>query len=209
MVWLSLLSWGIRFLGSKHIVLTIYCIWFNSLNSTILALAVVVFFWIVQLVLIQNLIMIITLASIGALLGVSVTPITAVIILVILSFYDIVAVYKTGHMIKLAEIMIRAKAIFGFVVPAQVRGLMSSMKTVVPGEQFMILGSGDVILPLILAAALVRISLWHAAVVVVFSAVGLFIMGLLFANQKIRRPMAALPPIAAASIVGYLLVSVI
>ena len=71
----------------------------------------------------------------------------------------------------------------------------------------MILGSGDVILPLLLAASLVRISVSQAAVVVVFACLGLLITNLLFTSQKTRRPMAALPPIAAMSIIGYLVAS--
>lgn len=149
--------------------------------------------------------MILTFAGIGAVIGLSFTPETVVILLVALSFYDIIAVYKTKHMVALAEGMIKSRAIFGFVIPTMPADIKEKMTRVVPGEQFMILGSGDVILPLLLSASLVRISLPASAIVAVFSVGGLFLMHLIFSNQKTRRPMAALPPIALMTIMGYLI----
>ena len=68
----------------------------------------------------------------------------------------------------------------------------------------MILGSGDIGLPLMFAASLVSTSLWAAVVVALFSVIGLFVTHVLFLNQQQRRPMAALPPIATMAIIGYL-----
>ena len=73
----------------------------------------------------------------------------------------------------------------------------------------MILGSGDIALPLILIISVARASFWQAIVVAGFSLLGLLVTHLIFVNQKVRRPMAALPPIAALSIIGYLLASLI
>jgi len=110
-------------------------------------------------------------------------------------------------MVELAEAMIQSRAIFGFVVPSSFRGFKERMIRVSPGEQFMILGSGDVILPLLLSASLVRTSVSQALIVAAFSVLGLFLMHLIFTNQKTRQPMAALPPIALAAIVGYIVSS--
>lgn len=170
-------------------------------------LAVLALFWLYRAVWVQDLVMLLTLAGIGAVFGLALTPLTVVIILAILSFYDIIAVYKTGHMVKLAETMVRARAIFGFVIPVKPGGFRENMTRVQPGEEFMILGSGDVVLPLLLAASLVRVSVGQAAIVIIFACIGLLVTNLLFTNQKIRRPMAALPPIAAMSIIGYLIAS--
>lgn len=153
--------------------------------------------------------MIMTFAGIGAVIGLSFTPETVIILLVALSFYDIIAVYKTKHMVALAENMIKSRAIFGFVIPIAPSGFGEKMVRVVPGEQFMILGSGDVILPLLLSSSLVRVSLTASIIVAAFSAAGLFLMHLIFINQKIRRPMAALPPIALTAILGYLVASLV
>lgn len=188
---------------------TMLSIWFQPVAAMLLAVLLTILFWYLQNVFMQNLVMILTIAGIGAVLGISFVPTSVLIILVIFSFYDIFAVYKTGHMIKLAETMMHARAIFGFIIPNSLGGWKENLAAVIPGEEFMILGSGDIIFPLLLSASLVRISMIQAVVVSIFSALGLLLMFLLFSRQKVRRPMAALPPIAALSIIGYLLTSLI
>ena len=186
-----------------------FAIWFSPLISTFIAILLLILFWFFNNVFLQDLVMVLTFAGVGAVLGISLMPGTVILILVILSFYDIIAVYKTKHMVELAEAMIRSRAIFGFVVPATFRDFKERMTRVSPGGQFMILGSGDVILPLLLSASLVGTSLSQSVIVAFFSALGLFLMHLIFTNQKVRRPMAALPPIAAMAILGYLIVSLV
>ncbi len=183
----------------------ILSLWFNQIFALVGAIGITAVFWIYPSVILQNLIMIFSMATLGAIFGLSLTPIAVVWILVIFSFYDIIAVYITGHMVKMAESMLKAKAIFGLIIPKSASGFKESMKRVEVGEQFMILGSGDVILPLILSVSLIRVSLLQSTIVAVFSALGFITVGVLFASQKIRRPMAALPPIAALSIIGYLI----
>ncbi len=189
----------IAFAGTQAIL----AIWLSPLVSTFIAVLLLIIFWFFNNVFLQDLTMLLTFAGVGAVLGISLAPETVIIVLAVLSFYDIIAVYKTKHMVELAEAMLQSRAIFGFVVPSSFGGFGERMTRVSPGEQFMILGSGDVILPLLLSASLVRTSLNQSMVVAVFSALGLFLMHLIFTNQKVRRPMAALPPIAAMAILGY------
>ena len=68
----------------------------------------------------------------------------------------------------------------------------------------MILGSGDIGLPVVLASSVAGYSLDDAIIVAIFSLAGLFLTHLIFVNQRERKPMAALPPIATMSIIGYL-----
>lgn len=178
---------------------------FMPLVATALAIALVVIFWFHQSILMQNLAMILTIAGIGAAIGISLLPITVVYVLVAFSFYDIISVYKTGHMIKMAQAMIESRAIFGFVIPEPGKSVRHKISGVAPGQGFMILGSGDVVFPLLLSASLIRSSLSQAVIVAIFSVLGLLLMHLIFSNQQARRPMAALPPIALMSIVGYLI----
>ena len=165
-------------------------------------------FLFIKNVLTHNIGMILALAGIGSLLGLTISPGTAVIIMVILSFYDIIAVYVTKHMVKMAKTMMESGAIFGFIIPSQMSGFFFHKKEaqaqVGAGGQFMILGSGDIGLPVVLASSVVRYSLTGAIIVAVFSLVGLFLTHLIFVNQRERKPMAALPPIATMSIIGYL-----
>ncbi len=176
---------------------------------------ILVAFLSVKNVLTHNIGIILAIAGVGSLLGLAIYPRTVVIIMVILSFYDIIAVYVTGHMIKIAKTMIESGSIFGFIIPSQMSGFFSHKKeaqdqvgvgTGLPGQgsRFMILGSGDIGLPVILASSVVRYSLNDALIVAIFSLAGLFITHLIFVNQRERKAMAALPPIATMSIIGYL-----
>lgn len=183
----------------------VFATFFNENLAALFALLLAVLFYVVRLVFIQNIAMIFALAGIGSFFGLSVTPTVAVIILLALSFYDIIAVYWTKHMVKLAEGMIRTRVIFGLVIPEKTSGFKTSMVSAQPGKGFMILGSGDVVMPIILSASLVSYSLLAAITVGLFSMLGLILTHMLFIGQRIRRPMAALPPIAVMSIIGYLI----
>lgn len=56
-------------------------------------------------------------AAISSLFGVSMTTLPALMLLVILAVYDAISVYKTKHMVSLAEGVIRMRAPLLFVVP--------------------------------------------------------------------------------------------
>lgn len=184
---------------------TVLMIWLKPEIALIGAAAILIWFWFWRNVFTHDFIMIVTLAGLAAILGLSLTPIFVVYALVILSFYDIIAVYKTGHMVKMASMMVASRAIFGFIIPGTVSDFKTDIKTVQPGEQFMILGSGDIALPIIFSISLLGVSIVQSLIVAAFSILGLFATHLIFNNQKTRRPMAALPPIAAMAIIGYLI----
>lgn len=176
----------------------------NIVWADILSLLLVILFFSFNKVFIQNIAVILALVGVGTILGLSLSPLTVVIVLVVMSFYDIWSVYITKHMIALANGMIQAGAIFGFVIPIANRDFFTNTKDMTPGQRSMILGSGDVVFPLVLAASVARTSLAGAIVVAMFSSVGLWFTHLLFVNQPERKAMAALPPIAMMSILGYL-----
>ncbi|MDP3954314.1 MAG: presenilin family intramembrane aspartyl protease [bacterium] len=192
---------GFALFGGSQLALQSFM---NPTAAFFVAIGLVFWFLYKNNVIIQNLIMVFALAGIGAIFGLSLEPTVAVILLLVFSVYDIIAVYKTGHMIKLAETMIKSKAIFGFVIPSRLHLFKEKVQNVNPGDDFMILGSGDIIMPIILASSVLVFSSIQAYFIAIFSVVGLFITHLLFSNQKVRRPMAALPPIAVMSIIGYL-----
>ncbi|OGM99239.1 MAG: hypothetical protein A2915_02785 [Candidatus Yanofskybacteria bacterium RIFCSPLOWO2_01_FULL_41_34] len=169
---------------------------------------IVAIFVLIKNVLVHNVGIILAIAGIGSLLGLAISPGTAIIVMVALSFYDIIAVYVTKHMVSMAKNMIESGAIFGFIIPSQMNGFFfhkrEAQNQVAAGGQFMILGSGDIGLPVVLASSVAGYSLDSAIIVAVFSLAGLFITHLIFVNQKERKAMAALPPIATMAIIGYL-----
>ena len=180
-------------------------LFFSQGLAALVAIALVIGLFIFQRVILHNIAIVATLAGIGAVLGASVDPFIALIILAALSFYDIWAVYKTKHMIVLAESMISAGAISGLVLPMESKDFFSSTRNIAPGPKSMILGSGDVVFPLLLSGAVASYSLSSALIISLFAAIGLWLTHILFVNQAERRPMAALPPIATMTILGYLI----
>lgn len=193
-------------LGGTQVIFSAF---FSPLLSLVTSILLLLLLFNLPRILLQNLVILITLAGVSLMIGLSLTPLLAVWALVVLSFYDILAVYVTKHMVRMAEGMISAGVIFGFIIPFETNGFWESSKEVKPGEKFMILGSGDIALPLILAASVARTSFTQAWVVAAFSLLGLTLTHLLFVSQKQRRPMAALPPIALLSVVGYLVAALI
>lgn len=148
------------------------------------------------------------ISGLSLVLAARLESIIAVIILILFSLYDIIAVYFTKHMVKMAHSMIEQRVIFGFIIPSK------SSYLIKPPEEFeigtkesevFILGGGDIALPLLLIFSLTKVSLFVASFVAVFSLLGIFLTHLIFALQTERKPMAALPPIATMTILGYLI----
>lgn len=162
--------------------------------------------FVVRRVFTHNLAIILGIVGVSTLIGIGLKPFSAVVLLVIFSLYDIVAVYLTRHMVTMARGMIESGVVFGFIVPNHVRGFWEKPKQANQniGENFMILGSGDSGLPLILVASASVNSLTQGLIVGVFACAGLLLTHVLFINQRKKRAMAALPPIATMAIIGYL-----
>ena len=169
------------------------------------SLLVLLIFLTVRKVLIHDVAIALGIAGIGATVGIMITPLMGITALVLLSFYDIIAVYKTKHMVRMAESMISSGAVFGFIIPPSFRLFWASRHEAKPriGNDFMILGSGDIGLPLIFACSLIRQSLPEAIIVACFTMLGLLVTHVLFVSQTKRQPMAALPPIATMCLIGY------
>ncbi len=154
---------------------------------------------------VHNIAFICATAGIGAGLGLRLQPEAVALLLVLLSIYDFIAVYKTKHMVKIAKEMMGSGAILGFVIPQKISDFTANIKKVRPGGRFLILGGGDVVFPLIFAASLISAGLVDAIIVAGFSLLGLFAGFLIFFFQKERKPMPALPPIALFSIIGFII----
>jgi presenilin-like A22 family membrane protease len=162
-------------------------------------------------------------AGISSLFGISMTTLPALILLVILAVYDAISVYKTHHMVSLAEGVIKMKAPLLFVVPrsrgysfrkdqslfadADNRGEGGpGMGRSKRGAYF--LGLGDAIIPTILVIS-ANTSLPAGG----FSGVNLPALGamigtilgfLLLMSTSRDRPQAGLPFLNSGVILGFL-----
>jgi len=180
-------------------------IFLSNVWSLIFSLLLVMAYSFYPYVWFHNLVLILTLPGIAAVLGASITPYAAVILLIFMSVYDYIAVYKTKHMIKMAKAMITGRAIFAMIYPEHWHGFKAHLNKAHPGEGFMMLGTGDFVFPIIMATSAYSISAAAAWTVLIVSLLGLLLMHLIFSLQKVRRPMPALPPLAAFAILGFIL----
>ena len=183
-----------------QLVLATFVSWsINLIVSLLLTLAM----WYWPRVITHNVAMSLALAGIAAVIGLSITPIVGLFVLATLSLYDIIAVYRTGHMVQLARTMIASGAVFGFIIPRRWHNFFLFRDQARIGDEFMVLGSGDIALPVMFVCSVVTHSLISAAIVGLFASLGLLLTHLIFVNQSQRRAMAALPPIAMMTILGY------
>jgi len=184
-------------------------LWFPDILAFLIVGFLIFFLLKKTSLLINNLAVIFAIAGVGAGLGLRFTPEMVILLLLIFSIYDFIAVYKTKHMVRMAEEMVKGQAILGIVVPQKISDFSANLKEVRPGGKFLILGAGDIVFPLILAVSLIPQGISNSLIVAGFSLVGLLVGFLIFISKEVRQPMPALPPIALFSIIGYLVVKII
>ncbi len=182
-----------------------FSLWFLDIVCFVLVFILTILWFKKPSLFFHNLFLIFAIAGIGSRLGLSLEAKAVILLLIIFSVYDYLAVYKTKHMVKMAEEMVSQKAILGIVVPQRISDFKTDLKNVRPGGRFLVLGAGDIVFPLIFAVSLLNQGFFQAFSVILFSFVGLSASFLFFVSQKKRKPMPALPPIAFFSIIGYLL----
>jgi len=165
-------------------------------------------------------------AGISSLFGLSMTVIPALILLVILAAYDAISVYKTRHMVSLAEGVLKMKAPLLFVVPKS-RGysfrrdqsILSSSDQTSPVEEqpgsravsgkrgAYFLGLGDAIIPTILVIS-ANTTLPPGSLGVNIPALGAMLgtyLGFFLLMSTSRdRPQAGLPFLNSGVILGFL-----
>jgi len=98
-------------------------------------------------------------AGVTAIMGISFTILPALILLILLAAYDAVSVYKTKHMVTLADAVAGEKLPILFVVPKKLdysyRKQESIKKQIASGEEreAMFMGLGDMIIPGVLVVS--------------------------------------------------------
>ncbi|MDD5111485.1 MAG: presenilin family intramembrane aspartyl protease, partial [Candidatus Altiarchaeota archaeon] len=131
---------------------------------------------------------ILTVVGAGALLGASLSIIPSIILLIILSIYDLIAVFWTKHMVTLAE-NAKGKLPFMFIIPHK-------GKTVG-------LGTGDLAIPLVFTASVLKdYTLASALATSAGGLIGLLTLFLYIQKRK-RITLPALPPLAIGLIAGF------
>lgn len=184
---------------------------FFGMGASILAFALGAFLYYSNPhVAVFNLLLILGLAGVSASVGFGFNPITLLAVMAVLALYDVIAVYVTRHMVKMARVMIKRKAFFAVILPSAPSGLFKRLNQVKPGSEFSFLGTGDLAFPALFAVAVTTSQGVLAALpVAIGSILGLLVTSALFWGQKIKQPMPALPPIVLGSIAGYAITLII
>lgn len=144
-------------------------------------------------ILIQNVASVLAVSGAGALLGSSLGVIPVLVFIILLSTYDLVAVFYTKHMVTMAKAIVKRRLAFTVAMPTRVHTFQ--------------LGTGDLFVPLMLSvSAYGALGLIQAISVIAGAFFGFFIL-FLHASRKPGKPLPALPPVCAFS-AGFLALSV-
>jgi len=179
---------------------------FVKFTAFLIAIAIAILRFIYPRILTQNLAIIIAIAGIAASLGMSVKPLMALIILILLSVYDIIAVYKTRHMIKLFKGMAKRGAVLALVVPKNFSLWLKKFEIIKleNKNEFIFLGTGDLALPVFFAISALSSGIEFSLFIIFGAIIGFIVNHIIFINQKEKKPIPALPAIALFSILGYI-----
>jgi len=154
-------------------------------------------------------------SGVAAIFGSSLEYYLVVLLLVLLAVYDAISVYKTKHMITLAEGVIDLKTPILFVIPKRrnysfIRDGIGKLDD--GGERAaFIIGMGDLIMPSILVvSANVFLKGWRLAGIINIPALGAIIgslagLGVLLYFVASGKPQAGLPPLNGGTILGFVL----
>ena len=153
-------------------------------------------------------------AGVASIFGVSLDILPVVILLILLAVYDAISVYKTKHMITLAEGVIDLKTPILFVIPKRrgysfIRDGIGKLEE--GGERAaFIIGMGDLIMPSILVvSANVFLKGWRLGGIINLPSLGAILgslagLGILLSYVASGKPQAGLPPLNGCTILGFL-----
>lgn len=146
-------------------------------------------------------------AGCAAIFGISLAIIPTIVLLVLLAVYDAISVYKTKHMIALADGVMDLKLPILFVIPKHLGYSFRTEKFDKEGErEAFFMGLGDAVMPTILVVSaymfIDQIGIVHypALGAMIGTVIGFFALGIFVMKGK---PQAGLPFLNSGVILGY------
>jgi len=178
-----------------------------------IAVAFGTFWFLIPLVWLHNLVLILAVSSLGAVFGRFITPWTAMAIILALAIYDFLAV-RFKLMLWMADRLSQINALPALIIPKNYSEWNFNLKKreriieLNPAErEYSILGGGDIAFPCLLTASVYFArGLTPAVTIAVLGLLGLASVYAIQARLLKGKPMPALPPIAAFSLVGLLII---
>ncbi|MCI4371715.1 MAG: hypothetical protein L3J78_03605, partial [Thermoplasmata archaeon] len=167
----------------------------------------------------------VTAAGVTAILGISFSPIPAILLLVALAIYDAWAVYRTKHMITLADELTSQRLPILLVIPKKAgysfREQKSLKEQVATGEEreAMFVGLGDLIIPGILSVSAYTflsapgrslLGLAPNEIVAIGTLLGCVIGFIALMRFVLKgNPQAGLPLLNGGALIGFFLTNVL
>ena len=186
--------WRIWFFISVWFALTIaFSTFVVQELSIVIALVITIFKVLRPNIVVHNFAEIFIYGGLAAVFSQSLSIFSVSILLIIISIYDMIAVWKTKHMIKLAKFQTKAKLFAGFLVPYKYK---KEIKTA-------ILGGGDIGFPLLFAAAVLKVFGLKALIIPLTTSL---LLVLLFIFGKHNKFYPAMPFLSIGCFLGYTLV---
>ncbi len=138
---------------------------------------------------------------------------SAAILLLLISAYDMYAVWKSGHMVKMAKFQSSSRLFAGLAIPKSFSHMPKTVaavpvKNASTGDaNVAILGGGDIGFPLIFAGVIM--SQFGFAKALVIPAFAFLALAFLFAISKKGKFYPAMPFVSAGCFIGYGVISLL
>ena len=214
--------WRFWFFVTVWLTLSIsFAAFLNNMLAGILALIVSVLKLYKPNIIIQNLSEIFIYGGLAAIFVPMINTFAAFMLLILISIYDYLAVFKTKHMIKLAKFQSSSKVFAGLLIPYE-KGKISVKN--VPADKsdikekkarVAVLGGGDIGFTLIFAGVVMKglmlketvlIGFLKTSIIPIFVSLALLILLIKGKNNKFYP---AMPLLSLGCFVGYLVVLVV
>jgi presenilin-like A22 family membrane protease len=179
-----------------------------------IAVALGTVWFLIPLVWLHNLVLVLAVSSIGAVFGRFISPWTAMAIILALAVYDFLAV-RFRFMLWMADRLSQVNALPALIIPKSYSEWNLNLKKreqkiieLNPAERdYSILGGGDIAFPCLLTASVYFARGFEAAAIIAaFGLLGLISVYVIQAIFLKGKPMPALPPIAAFTLIGLLII---
>ena len=179
----------------------------NNAISTLLAISMTVVLYKFPEWYVIDILGLMIAAGCAAIFGISLAIVPTIVLLVLLAVYDAISVYKTKHMIALAEGVMDLKLPILFIIPKHLGYSFRTEKFDKEGErEAFFMGLGDTVMPTILVVSaymfIEQIGIVHypALGAMIGTIIGFFALMILVMKGK---PQAGLPFLNSGAILGY------
>lgn len=144
-------------------------------------------------------------AGVSAVWGIIIGIWAAIIFLVAFAVYDYISVYKTKHMVSLAEVAINESLPLLFVMPTRKGVRLEDVKIDQEGDRkALMLGFGDVALPSIMVVSSAVFGHEHILWFILLPLIGGLIGMIILFSDLVKKPAPGLPLINSGVILGFL-----